>query len=99
MLKIEDPTADFKDPSKNPYYDPSLGVKATPVNRRARGFKFVQPGKYVQKAEQERAKARLEKLKEEITQNAKKAGVETEMGVSEKSLKVRKRVLHAVGEY
>ncbi|ORY92022.1 pre-mRNA processing factor 3-domain-containing protein [Syncephalastrum racemosum] len=87
VLKIEDPTADFKDPSKNPYYDPSLGVKATPTDRRARGFKFVQPGKYVQKAEQERAKARLEKLKEEITQNAKKAGVETEMGVSEKSLK------------
>ncbi|KAI9306243.1 pre-mRNA processing factor 3-domain-containing protein, partial [Cunninghamella echinulata] len=86
-LKIESTPESFTDPTKNPYFDPSLPVKTEPKARRARAFKFVQPGKYVEKANQERAKAQLEKLKEQVAAKVKEAGMETEMDISDKVLK------------
>ncbi|RCH77729.1 hypothetical protein CU097_001319, partial [Rhizopus azygosporus] len=72
---------------KNPYFDPSLGAPVAPKNRRSRQLKFVQPGKYIDIANQERAKAQLEKLKQEITESVKKAGMQTEFDVSDKAIK------------
>ncbi|KAG0168646.1 hypothetical protein DFQ28_011666, partial [Apophysomyces sp. BC1034] len=87
-LKIEQhPTEDFKDTTKNPYFDPSLNAKAAPSTRRARPLKFVQPGKYIQQANQERAKAQLEKLKQMTAESVKKAGMEVEMDISDKAIK------------
>ncbi|KAI8991110.1 pre-mRNA processing factor 3-domain-containing protein [Mycotypha africana] len=78
---------EFTDPTKNPYFDPSMEVKIAPKQRRARQLKFVQPGKYVAIANQERAKAQLEKLKQEITESVKKAGMQAELDVSDKVIK------------
>ncbi|KAI8989302.1 pre-mRNA processing factor 3-domain-containing protein [Pilobolus umbonatus] len=87
-LKIDDSVpADFTDPTKNPYFDPSMEVKVAPKSRRSRHLKFVQPGKYVDIANQERAKAQLEKLKQQITESVKKAGMQTEFDVSDKVIK------------
>ncbi|KAI8376537.1 pre-mRNA processing factor 3-domain-containing protein [Radiomyces spectabilis] len=86
-LKIEQPPEDFTDTTKNPYYDPNLHAQAAPKLRRSRPLKFVQPGKFVQQANQERAKAQLEKLKQEIAESVRKAGMEVEMDVSDKAIK------------
>ncbi|KAF7730098.1 hypothetical protein EC973_003044 [Apophysomyces ossiformis] len=87
-LKIEPHAVeDFKDTTKNPYFDPSLNAKAAPSMRRSRPLKFVQPGKYIQQANQERAKAQLEKLKQITAESVKKAGMETEMDISDKAIK------------
>ncbi|KAI7865375.1 pre-mRNA processing factor 3-domain-containing protein [Spinellus fusiger] len=86
-LKLEAPSEDITDPTKNPYYDPSLVAKTVPITRRSRPLKFVRPGKYIQQANQERAKAQLERLKQEIAENVKKAGMEVEMDISDKAIK------------
>ncbi|KAI8342587.1 pre-mRNA processing factor 3-domain-containing protein [Chlamydoabsidia padenii] len=86
-LKIESTPESFTDPTKNPYYDPSLPVNNAPKGRRARPLRFVQPGKYIEKGNQERAKAMLERLKEEVAAKVKQAGMETEMDVADKTLK------------
>lgn len=88
-LKLEDSIpADYTDPTKNPYFDPTMGVKIAPVSRRSRPLKFVQPGKFVNIANEERAKQQLEKLKQDITESVKKAGMQTEFDVSDKVIKV-----------
>ncbi|CAO3596893.1 unnamed protein product [Absidia cylindrospora] len=87
-LKIESTPESFTDPTKNPYYDPSLPVNSAPKGRRARAtLRFVQPGKYIEKANQERAKAQLERLKEEVAAKVRQAGMEAEMDISDKTLK------------
>ncbi|KAI8092931.1 pre-mRNA processing factor 3-domain-containing protein [Halteromyces radiatus] len=86
-LKMETTPESFTDPTKNPYYDPSLPVNVAPKGRRSRAFKFIQPGKYIEKGNQERAKAQLERLKEEVAAKVKQAGMETEMDISDKVLK------------
>jgi U4/U6 small nuclear ribonucleoprotein PRP3 len=85
---VDEVPSDFTDPSKNPYFDPTMEVKVAPKSRRSRQLKFVQPGKYVAIANQERTKAQLEKLKQEITESVKKAGMQTEFDVSDKVIKV-----------
>ncbi|KAI9246219.1 pre-mRNA processing factor 3-domain-containing protein [Phascolomyces articulosus] len=76
------------DKSKNPYLEDSAEAKSLlPMKRKARQLKFVQPGKYIEKANKERKHAQLEKLKQEIAQNVRKAGMETELDISDKTLK------------
>ncbi|KAI9098033.1 pre-mRNA processing factor 3-domain-containing protein [Phlyctochytrium arcticum] len=80
-LKLEQELADFADPTKNPYYDPNLGG-ANVVNRRERvrkSFKFVQPGRFINQANQLRAQAQLEKLKKEIAESVRKTGMDAEI--------------------
>lgn len=89
-IKLEEQVPEeFTDPEKNPYFDPFMGVKVAPVSRKSRPMKFVQPGKYVNIANEGRAKQQLEKLKQEITESVKKAGMQTEFDVSDKVIKVR----------
>ncbi|KAJ3299257.1 hypothetical protein HK104_009560 [Borealophlyctis nickersoniae] len=89
-IKIETVSEEFADPTKNPYYDPTLAVAAAaaPKERVARGFKFVQPGKFLSLAAQQRAKLQLEKLKADIAESVKKTGMEAEMDlVSDQSVR------------
>ncbi|KAL2913551.1 U4/U5/U6 small nuclear ribonucleoprotein prp3 [Polyrhizophydium stewartii] len=81
-LKIErEVSADFKDPSKNPYFDPSLksGSAVAPKPRASRPIKFVQHGKYIEMAEKQRKEAMLEKLKKDIAEKIKTTGIEKEI--------------------
>lgn len=64
-----------------------MEVKVAPKSRRTRQLKFIKPGKYIDIANQERAKIQLEKLKQEITESVKKAGMQTEFDVSDKVIK------------
>ncbi|KAI7850500.1 pre-mRNA processing factor 3-domain-containing protein [Circinella umbellata] len=76
------------DKTKNPYLDESIETKSLiPMKRKPRQLKFVQPGKFIEKANKERKHAQLEKLKQEIAENVKKAGMETELDISDKALK------------
>ncbi|KAJ3090998.1 hypothetical protein HK102_001997 [Quaeritorhiza haematococci] len=79
-LKVEKVSADFADPTKNPYFDPSLKSKTAtaPKARASRGFQFVRAGKYVEQANQLRAKAHLEKLKQEIADSVRRTGMDQE---------------------
>jgi U4/U6 small nuclear ribonucleoprotein PRP3 len=81
---VDDISSDLTDPAKNPYIDPGMDA---PKSRPKRPLKFIKPGKYVEIANQERAKLQLEKLKQEITESVKKAGMQTEIDVSDKAIK------------
>ncbi|CAG8505803.1 4656_t:CDS:2 [Ambispora gerdemannii] len=73
---------------QNPYYDPRAGTGAIVPQRRTRKkLKFVSRGKYEALGNQMRAQVKLEKLKEEIAQNVKKAGMESELDLSDKAIK------------
>jgi U4/U6 small nuclear ribonucleoprotein PRP3 len=80
VLKIEKPSADFSDPYKNPYFDPNLaGGSSAPKPKFSRTLKIAPQGKYIEQANQLRAEEHLEKLKQQIAANVKKAGMEAEM--------------------
>lgn len=72
----------FDDPTKSKYYDPNLktasGYQPKPRTS-TRGFKFVEPGQYVNLANEQRKQEQLEKLKKEIAEAARKAGMEREL--------------------
>ncbi|KAG2181912.1 hypothetical protein INT43_006837, partial [Umbelopsis isabellina] len=74
-------SADAK--KSNPYLAEVPDVRG----RRSRHLKFVQPGKFIQKGNQERAKAQLERLKQDIAEKAKLAGVQTELDIPDSILK------------
>ncbi|KAJ3023575.1 hypothetical protein HKX48_002448 [Thoreauomyces humboldtii] len=79
-MKIETPSADFMDPTKNPYYDPTIGGGVRgPKDHVRKSFKFVQQGRWVNEGNQLRAKAQLEKLKQDIAESVKKTGMSVEL--------------------
>ncbi|KAF9585443.1 hypothetical protein BGW38_002382 [Lunasporangiospora selenospora] len=69
-LKILDVPEDFTDPTKNPYFDPSMALVA-PRERRARPLRFAQKGKYTSIANQLRSEQRIEQLRKEIEESGK----------------------------
>ncbi|KAJ3126415.1 U4/U6 small nuclear ribonucleoprotein Prp3 [Nowakowskiella sp. JEL0407] len=73
--------SNFSDPTKNPYFDPYVSSKSSvaPKIRTPKTFKFIEPGKYIQLAQQMRATAQLERLKKEIAETVKKAGMDAEL--------------------
>ncbi|KAH8547864.1 pre-mRNA processing factor 3-domain-containing protein [Umbelopsis sp. PMI_123] len=73
--------------SANKQSNPYLSDRSEIGGRRSRHLKFVQPGRFIQKANQERAKAQLERLKQEIAEKAKLAGVQTERDIPDNLLK------------
>ncbi|KAG9286198.1 hypothetical protein G9A89_014184 [Geosiphon pyriformis] len=86
--KLISPIEDVAAVVHNPYYDPRAGAGTTGPKRRGRKrFKFIQKGKFEIIGNQMRAQAKLEKLIEDIAQNVKKAGMETELDVSDKAIK------------
>ncbi|XP_077320349.1 U4/U6 small nuclear ribonucleoprotein Prp3 [Lithobates pipiens] len=67
----EKPSEDLE---ANSFYDPR--VQFTPAQRPKRGFKFYEKGKFEKIAQRLRTKAQLEKLQAEISQAAKKTGIQ-----------------------
>ncbi|CAI2164785.1 4760_t:CDS:10 [Funneliformis geosporum] len=82
---LSTPSEELHD-TQNPYFDPRAGSVA-PHRRGRKKFKFIQRGKYESMGKQMRAQAKLEKLKEEIAQSVKKAGMEAELDSSDKAIK------------
>ncbi|EGD78285.1 hypothetical protein PTSG_12874 [Salpingoeca rosetta] len=62
-----------EDIADNPYYDERLEMK--PKERKRRAFRFKEKGYYLDQADRERAKAKLEKLQAEIASAAQKTGI------------------------
>lgn len=66
----------------NPYFDPSLGPKATvPKPRHSRQLIFNQKGKYIQQAAALRRQAQLEAMKKRIAERARQAGIDEDLDV------------------
>ncbi|KAK8729549.1 hypothetical protein OTU49_008539 [Cherax quadricarinatus] len=63
----------IEDTAESNFFDPRVSVR--PSIRIKRPFRFHDQGKFIQLAQRERAKARLEKLQNEISQVAKKTGI------------------------
>ena len=64
----------------NPYFDPSLGPKATiPKPRQSRQLVFNQKGKYMQQAAALRRQAQLEAMKKRIAERARLAGIDEDL--------------------
>ncbi|RJE19422.1 hypothetical protein PHISCL_08242 [Aspergillus sclerotialis] len=66
----------------NPYFDPSLGPKATVAKpRHSRQLIFNQKGKYIQQAASLRRQAQLEAMKKRIAERARQAGIDEDLDV------------------
>lgn len=77
------------DKLKNTHLDEPAETKTLiPMKRKPRQLKFFQPGKYIEKENKEPKHVQLEKLKQETAENVKKAGMKTELDISDKVLKV-----------
>ncbi|KAJ5167131.1 uncharacterized protein N7482_005912 [Penicillium canariense] len=65
-----------------PYFDPSLGPKATVAKpRHSRQLIFNEKGKYIQQAAALRRQAQLEAMKKRIAERARQAGIDEDMDV------------------
>ncbi|KAK0467274.1 pre-mRNA processing factor 3-domain-containing protein [Desarmillaria tabescens] len=71
--------------SANPYASKET-IEGAPKDRMGRNFRFNPKGKYVALADQLRKEAQLEALKHRIAESARKAGLDSDMGI-EKSVK------------
>ncbi|KAF7587783.1 hypothetical protein BBP40_006718 [Aspergillus hancockii] len=66
----------------NPYFDPSLGPKATIAKpRQSRQLLFNQKGKYIQQGAALRRQAQLEAMKKRIAERARQAGIDEDLDV------------------
>ncbi|KAJ5618843.1 hypothetical protein N7510_002827 [Penicillium lagena] len=66
----------------NPYFDPSLGPKATVAKpRHAKQLVFNQKGKYIQQAAALRRQAQLEAMKKRIAERARQAGIDEDLDI------------------
>ncbi|KAF8508263.1 pre-mRNA processing factor 3-domain-containing protein [Hysterangium stoloniferum] len=63
------------------------GFDGTPKEKIGRSFRFNQKGKYIALGNQIRQEAQLEELKQRIADSAKKAGLDSEFEVAEKSVR------------
>ncbi|PYH99719.1 U4/U6 small nuclear ribonucleo protein [Aspergillus ellipticus CBS 707.79] len=71
----------------NPYFDPSLGPKATIAKpRQTRQLLFNQKGKYIQQAAALRRQAQLEAMKKRIAERARQAGIDEDLDVEKSYL-------------
>jgi U4/U6 small nuclear ribonucleoprotein PRP3 len=76
----------------NPYAAPALDeegqeLSAGPSKRSGRKMQFSAPGKYVKQGDQLRNEAKLEALKARIAEQSRKAGLDSEFDVLERSLR------------
>lgn len=68
------------EPHANKYFDERLApttLLKKGVDRKKKGLKFNEPGKYVQLAHKQRMQAQLQKLQHEIADKARKTGIST----------------------
>lgn len=71
------------------------GFEGAPRDRHGRNFRFNPKGKYVALANQMRQEQQLEALKQRIAESARKAGLDSDMGI-EKNIKVLSYLYHIV---
>ncbi|KAJ5883153.1 uncharacterized protein N7473_010039 [Penicillium subrubescens] len=70
-----------------PYFDPSLGPKATVAKpRHSRQLIFNEKGKYIQQAAALRRQAQLEAMKKRIAEKARQAGIDEDLDVEKSYL-------------
>lgn len=80
QLDISGPS--LEEIKSNPYFDPSLGPKATVARpRHSRQLIFNQKGKYIQQAASLRRQAQLEAMKKRIAERARHAGIDEDLDV------------------
>lgn len=77
------------DPTRNPYFDPDLGMKyIAPKPRPSKPLQFSEQGKWIEMGNQIRAEKMVEQLRQQIAERAKAAGMEEELElVSDRVLK------------
>lgn len=83
------PSPAIQSVSANPYTAASATkdeFEGAPKERAGRGFRFNPKGKYVAMANQMRSDQQLEELKQRIAESARKAGLDSELGI-EKSIR------------
>jgi len=74
----------------NPYYDPKLDVAySVQRDRKAKPLVFNPPGKFIEKAKQNRAAAKMTELKRAIEERARKAGLEEDLDVGDREVLLR----------
>ena len=74
----------------NPYYDPKLDVAySVQKDRKSRPLVFVPHGKFIDKAKQARAAAKMAELKRAIEERARKAGLEEDLDVGDREVLLR----------
>jgi len=74
----------------NPYYDPKLDIAySVQKDRKRRPLEFVPHGKYIDKAKQARAAAKMAELKRAIEERARKAGLEEDLDVGDREVLLR----------
>ena len=80
---------DFKT-EDNPYYDPKLdSAYAHQKDRKSRPLEFNPHGKFIEKAQAARATAKMEELKRNIDEKARKAGLEEDLDVGDREVLLR----------
>lgn len=78
----------IEEAKKNPYFDKRLGVESlAPKARKSRPLKFAQKGKYVNLAENLRAEARQNEIRERVLSMAQRTGMESVMDGTERRAK------------
>ncbi len=76
-LKQHDRKLGDGEPVPNKYFDERLGATTIIKERKKKGLKFNEPGKFVQLAHKQRMQAQLQKLQQEIAEKARKTGIST----------------------
>ncbi|KAK9467776.1 pre-mRNA processing factor 3-domain-containing protein [Lipomyces arxii] len=85
-LKIlNGPSEEETDPTKNPYYDPSIDVRQR--ERKRRPLEFNEKGKYIEQGNELRTQLRVEELKKRIQATSKSAGLDEEVDMADMALK------------
>ena len=74
----------------NPYFDPKLDTAySVQKDRKTRPMVFNPHGKYIEKAQADRAAAKMEVLKKKIEERARKAGLEEDLDVGDREVLLR----------
>jgi len=74
----------------NPYYDSKLDVAySVQRDRKAKALVFNPHGKFIEKAKQSRAAAKMAELKRAIEERARKAGLEEDLDVGDREVLLR----------
>lgn len=93
QLDLSGPPPEATDPTKNPYYDPSITSKPSTSRRAHKVLVFNQKGKYIEQANALRRQEALEAMKKRIAESARKVGIDEDIH-ADKAFKVSDFTLH-----
>lgn len=95
QLDLSGPPPEATDPTKNPYYDPSILSKPSTTRRAHKVLVFNQKGKYIEQANALRRQEALEAMKKRIAESARKVGIDEDMH-ADKAFKVSNSILPTI---